>query len=71
MRVMRIILMVAVLLLVGASPVTVAQATVAQRLVGAWELVTYEIIAAMGRSGRAPTIAGRSATTPRAGCLRT
>ena len=48
MRVMRIILMVAVLLLAGASPVAVAQATVAQRLVGAWELVSYEIIAADG-----------------------
>jgi hypothetical protein len=48
MRVMRIILMVAALLLTGASPIAVAQATVAQRLVGAWELVTYEIIAPDG-----------------------
>jgi hypothetical protein len=47
MRVMRIILMAAAVLLAGASPI-VAQATVAQRLVGAWELVNYEIIAADG-----------------------
>ena len=48
MRVMRIILMVAALLLVGTWPVAVAQTSVAQRLVGAWELVSYEIIAADG-----------------------
>jgi hypothetical protein len=48
MRVMRIILMTAAVLLAGASPITVAQATVAQRLVGAWELVNYEVIAADG-----------------------
>jgi hypothetical protein len=48
MRDMRIILMVAALLLAVTSPVAVAQATVAQRLVGAWELVTYEIIAPDG-----------------------
>lgn len=52
MRVMRIIFMAAaVVAFAGASPL--AQATVAQRLVGAWELVNYEIIAADGskRSG--------------------
>src|SRR5688500_1053996 len=48
MRVMRIILMTAAVLVAGASPITVAQATVAQRLVGAWELVNYEVIAADG-----------------------
>ena len=48
MRGMRIILLTAVVLLAGASPIAVTQATVAQRLVGAWELVNYEIIAADG-----------------------
>ena len=48
MRVMRITLMAAAVLLAGASPIAIAQATVAQRLVGAWELVNYEIIAADG-----------------------
>ncbi len=48
MRVMRIILMVPALLLAGAWPVAVAQTSVAERLVGAWELVSYEIIAADG-----------------------
>ena len=48
MRVMRIMLMAAAVLLAGASPTAVAQATIAQRLVGAWELVTYEIIAPDG-----------------------
>ncbi len=48
MRGMRIILVAAAVLLAGASPIAVAQATVAHRLVGAWELVSYEIIAADG-----------------------
>ena len=48
MRVMRIILIAATVLLAGAAPIAVVQATVAQRLVGAWELVNYEIIAADG-----------------------
>ena len=48
MRVMRIILAAVALFVVGASPVADAQATIAQRLVGAWELVTYEIIAPDG-----------------------
>jgi len=48
MRVMRIILIASAILLAGASPIAVAQATVAQRLIGAWELVNYEIIAADG-----------------------
>ena len=48
MRVMRIILMVAALLLPATWPAAVAQTSVAQRLVGAWELVSYEIIAADG-----------------------
>ena len=48
MRVMRITLLAASVLLAAASPVAVAQGTVAQRLVGAWELVSYEIIAADG-----------------------
>ena len=47
-RVMRILLIAAVALLAGTSPIAVAQATVAQRLVGAWELVNYEVIAADG-----------------------
>ncbi|MEO7135845.1 MAG: lipocalin-like domain-containing protein [Vicinamibacterales bacterium] len=45
---MRSILLAAAVSVAGASPVADAQATVAQRLVGAWELVTYEIIAPDG-----------------------
>ena len=48
MRPMRTILLVAAVLMAAASPTAVAQDTVAQRLVGSWELVTYEIIAADG-----------------------
>jgi hypothetical protein len=48
MRVMRIIILAAAVLLAGASPIAVAQGTIAQRLVGAWELINYEIIAADG-----------------------
>lgn len=44
---MRIILIAATVVLAGASPLAV-QASIAQRLVGAWELVNYEIIAADG-----------------------
>lgn len=52
MRLMRIILMAAAVLLAGAWPIAVAQSSVAQRLVGAWELVTYEITAADGTKRR-------------------
>ena len=45
---MRILVLAAAVLLAAASPIAVSQATIAQRLVGAWELVNYEIIAADG-----------------------
>lgn len=48
MRAMRIVLLAAAVLLHGTSSVGVTQTGVAQRLVGAWELVNYEIIAADG-----------------------
>jgi hypothetical protein len=48
MRAMRTLFLAAAVLLAGASPIAVMQPTVAQRLVGAWELVNYEIIAADG-----------------------
>lgn len=47
MRGMRIIVLAAAVLLAGASPHAV-QASIAERLVGSWELVTYEIIAPDG-----------------------
>ncbi len=46
MPAMRIFLLASVIVLSAASPH--AQQTIAQRLVGAWELVNYEIIAADG-----------------------
>ncbi|HYE86605.1 MAG TPA: lipocalin-like domain-containing protein [Vicinamibacterales bacterium] len=45
---MRILILALTALAAGASPQAVSQATVAQRLIGAWELVNYEIIAADG-----------------------
>ena len=48
MPVMRIIPIAVGVLLAGAAPTAITQATVAQRLIGAWELVNYEIIAADG-----------------------
>jgi hypothetical protein len=48
MRAMRILFLAATVLMTTASTTAVSQATVAQRLVGAWELVNYEIIAADG-----------------------
>src|SRR5918993_1553065 len=39
MRAMRILFLAASVLMAGASPIAISQATVAQRLVGAWELV--------------------------------
>jgi hypothetical protein len=52
MRAMRWTLITATVLLSYAPSMAVAQATVAERLVGAWELVTYEIIAADGARRR-------------------
>ena len=45
---MRIVILAATVIFAGASPLAQAEHTVAQRLVGAWELVNYEIIAADG-----------------------
>lgn len=45
---MRTLLFAATVLLASASPDASSQTTVAQRLVGAWEMVNYEIIAADG-----------------------
>jgi hypothetical protein len=48
MRGMRMLLIAATLFAATASPIANRQRTVAQRLVGAWELINYEIIAADG-----------------------
>jgi hypothetical protein len=48
MPAMWILFLAATVLTAGGSPIAGSQATVAQRLVGAWELVDYEIIAADG-----------------------
>jgi hypothetical protein len=48
MRTLMPRLIAVVVLLAGWMPIASAQQSIAQRLVGSWELVTYEIIAADG-----------------------